>query len=69
MVEQRLDSVQQRHALHSFVDGYLLELAAVEARKALSVEPSDWSVYSLGVSADLLRGFERFKALGRMALS
>jgi hypothetical protein len=31
----------------SFVDGYPLESAVVEARKALSVEHWDWSVYSL----------------------
>jgi hypothetical protein len=46
-VEHRLDVVQQRHALYSFVDAYPLELAVVEARKALSVEHWDWSVYSL----------------------
>jgi hypothetical protein len=31
----------------SFVDGYPLESAVVEARKALSVEHWEWSVYSL----------------------
>ena len=40
-----------REFYRSFVDGYAIEAALVEARKALSVEKWDWTSYALFVSS------------------
>jgi hypothetical protein len=39
-----------REFYRSFIDGYPIEAAIIEARKALSVEKWDWSLYSLFTS-------------------